>query len=65
MTTKTRMDIHTYMALPEGRPAKKCKVCGKMCQNKNFYPMRNGKSLNVAICSYECKTKFKENDKSR
>ena len=63
MTTKSRMDVHTRMDLPEGRPAKKCKVCGKMCQNKNFYPMRNGKSLNVDICSFECKEQFKNKNK--
>jgi len=63
MTAKTRMDIHTYMALPEGRPAKKCKVCGKQCESKAFYPMRNGKSLNVAICSFECKEQFKNKNK--
>ncbi len=59
MAPKNRMDIHTRMDLPDGRPPKKCKVCGNMCENKNFYPMRNGKLIGVAICSYECKEKFK------
>ena len=64
MTTKTRMDIHTRMDLPNGRPKSKCEICGEKCQNKNFYPMRNGKSLNVAICSFECKEIFKNKNKS-
>lgn len=60
MTAKSRMDIRTYMSLPEGRPGKKCKICGNECESKAFYPMSNGKLIGVAICSYDCKEQYKK-----
>lgn len=58
MNKRRRLDKNTPLDVQPSTTGHQCRVCGQICAHKMFYPMKNFKTIGVAICSYNCKIKY-------